>query len=111
MSLGPVDSRLSYIEQIIIIIIVYGGWRPPVIGPGVDPAAADTTRLDALQRVIGGRWPVGDRFSPDISRMTLAEIEDQAGETAAAITRLQAQHGELTARLKEMRSSGGAAKP
>jgi uncharacterized small protein (DUF1192 family) len=96
------EQRLSYLEQIIIIIIVTGGWRPhpPVIG---DSFAADTSRIEALARVIGGRGPIPDPFASDITRLSVTEIENRVHEVAAAITRLQAQQGELHARLRELR--------
>jgi hypothetical protein len=104
------EQRLSYLEQIIIIIIVIGGWRPPRPGPGPipDSFAVDSPRIEALVRAIGGRWPPGDPFASDITRMSAAEIEEKAHETAAAITRLQAQQNELHARLRELRAGPAA---
>jgi hypothetical protein len=115
MALGPTETRLSYLEQIIIIIIINGGWRPPIPHPG-DSFASDMTRLEALSRVVGGRPPIGDTFAPDITRLSLQELEDRVNEVAAAVTRLQGHHGELNARLKEMRTksvegSQGPSKP
>jgi hypothetical protein len=102
------ERRLSYLEQIIIIIIVTGGWRPPGHGPIGDSFAADTTRIEALLRTIGGRGPPGDPFVSDITRLSATEIEEKAHETAAAITRLQAQQNELHARLRELRAAPAA---
>ncbi len=99
------EQRLSYIEQIIIIIIVTGGWKPPVHG---DLFASDTTRIEALLRTIGGRGPPGDPAVSDLTRLSVAEIEEKVHETAAAITRLQAQQNELHARLRELRAGPGA---
>jgi uncharacterized small protein (DUF1192 family) len=100
------EQRLSYLEQLIIIIIVTGGWRPPGHGPGPipDPFAVDTPRLEALLRALPGRHPPGDSFASDITRLSVTEIEGRVHEVAAAITRLQAQQGELQARLRELRA-------
>ena len=103
------EQRLSYIEQIIIIIIVSGGWRPPGHGPIGDSFAADTSRMEALLRLIPGRWPPpGDSFATDIARLSATEIEERSHEVAAAITRLQAQQNELHARLRELRAAPAA---
>jgi hypothetical protein len=103
------EQRLSYIEQIIIIIIVSGGWRPPGHGPIGDSFAADTSRMEALLRLIPGRWPPpGDSFATDITRLSVTEIEERSHEVAAAITRLQAQQNELHARLRELRAAPAA---
>ena len=101
---AKMEQRLSYLEQLIIIIIVNGGWRPPRPGPIPDPVAVDTPRIEALLRGIGGRGPPGDPYVSDITRLTVGEIEEKVHEVAAAITRLQAQQGELHARLRELRS-------
>jgi hypothetical protein len=101
------EQRLSLLEQIIIIIIVTGGWRPPRPPVG-DSLATDTTRIEALLRTIGGRGPPGDPFVSDITRLSATEIEEKAHETAAAITRLQAQQNELQARLRELRAAPAA---
>jgi hypothetical protein len=104
---AEMEQRLSYLEQIIIIIIVTGGWRPPRPQPG-DSFASDTTRIEALLRGIAGRGPPGDPYVSDITRLSLTEIEEKTHETAAAITRLQAQQNELHARLRELRAGQGA---
>jgi hypothetical protein len=101
------EQRLSYLEQIIIIIIVTGGWRPPHGPPVGDSFASDTTRIEALLRTIGGRGPIPDPFASDIARLSVTEVENRSHEVAAAITRLQGQQGELQARLRELR--GGSA--
>lgn len=104
------EQRISFLEQIIIIIIVTGGWRPPHVGgpnPPGDSFAADTTRIQSLLRVIGGRGPIPDRFTTDITRLSVNEIEERLHEAAATITRLQAEQGELHARLRELRATQG----
>jgi hypothetical protein len=98
------EQRISLLEQIIIIIIVTGGWRPPRPGPVGDTFAADTTRIESLLRTIGGRGPIPDPFASDITRLSVTETEERLHEVAAAITRLQAQQGELQARLRELRA-------
>jgi len=98
------EQRLSYLEQIIIIIIVTGGWRPPGHGPIGDSFAADTSRIEALLRLIPGRGPHGDPPPIDITRLSVAELEERVHEVAAAITRLQGQQSELHARLRELRA-------
>jgi hypothetical protein len=102
------EQRLSYLEQIIIIIIITGGWRPPGHGPIGDSFAADTSRIEALLRAIGGRGPIPDPFASDITRLSVTEIENREHEVAAAITRLQAQQNELHARLRELRAAPAA---
>jgi hypothetical protein len=101
------EQRLSYLEQIIIIIIVTGGWRPGH-GPIGDSFAADTSRIEALLRLIPGRGPHGDPAVSDITRLSATEVEEKAHEVAAAITRLQAQQNELHARLRELRAAPAA---
>ena len=101
------EQRLSYLEQIIIIIIVTGGWRPPH-GPVGDSFATDTSRIEALLRLIPGRGPHGDPPVSDITRLSATEIEERVHEVAAAITRLQAQQNELHARLRELRATPAA---
>jgi|SRR5271157_2332914 len=97
------EARVGLLEQIIIIIIVHGGWTPPGRpgGPPGDSFASDTSRIEALFRTIGR--PHGDPPAVDIARLSLQEAEDRANQVAASIGRLQAQHGELQARIKEMR--------
>ena len=102
------EQRLSYLEQIIIIIIITGGWRPPGHGPIGDSFAADTSRIEALLRLIPGRGPPGDPPVSDITRLSATEIEERSHEVAAAITRLQAQQNELHARLRELRAAPAA---
>ena len=105
MALGALDARLSALEQIIIIIVVSGGWRPPGVGgPSVDPGPSDYTRLDALYRVIGGHIPKGDPFAADLTRLSITEVEDKILQVAGEVTRLQALQGELNARLGELRT-------
>ena len=105
MGFGAYDARLSALEQIIIIIILNGGWRPGGGGPSVDPGPGDYTRMEALARAfIPHRPPPGDSFANDLSRFSLAEAEEKALQVSAEITRLQALHGELNARLKDLRA-------
>ena len=101
------EQRLSYLEQLIIIIIVTGGWRPPTPQPPGDSFAADIPRLEALLRTIGGRHPPGDPLVSDVTRLSVTEVEEKLHETASAITRLQAFQGELNARLRELRHHSG----
>jgi hypothetical protein len=107
MALGfgssSLEARVSYLEQLIIIIIIGGGGYVPGRPPVGDSFSSDTTRFEALARLVG-RGPPGDPFSADISRLSLAEAEDKANEVAATITRLQAHQGELHARVKELRT-------
>jgi len=105
------EQRLSFLEQIIIIIIVTGGWRPPSGPPVGDSFASDTTRIEALLRRIGGRGPIPDPITSDISRLSIADVEHRSHEVAAAITRLQAEHGELQARLRELRAGSAEGSP
>jgi len=102
------EQRLSYLEQIIIIIIVTGGLRPHWPGPIGDSVTADTSRIEALLRLIPGRGPHGDPPAVDIARLSATEIEERSHEVAAAITRLQAQQNELHARLRELRAAPAA---
>ena len=101
MGSGSFDARLSAIEQSIIVIISSGGWKPNPVG---DHFASDSTRLDALSRVIGPHIPKGDPLAADLTRMTVTEVEEKALQVSAEVTRLQGLQGELTARLKELRA-------
>ncbi len=102
------EQRLSYLEQIIIIIIVTGGWRPRRAWPIGDSFAADTSRMEALLRLIPGRGSARRPAVSDITRLSVTEIEERSHEVAAAITRLQAQQNELHARLRELRAAPAA---
>jgi len=108
---GSLESRLGNLEElcIIIIIIVLGGGRggvgPP--NPG-DSFASDTTRMEALMRLI--RRPHGDPFASDIARLSAEAIESRLLEVAAELTRLRSHEGELSARLKELRGSASKSK-
>jgi hypothetical protein len=107
---GSLESRLGNLEEllIIIIIIVLGGGKggPPPVG---DNFASDTTRMEALMRLIR-RPPVGDSFSSDISRLSHEAIESRLLEISAELTRLRAHEGELNARLKELRGNSPKSK-
>ena len=103
MAYGSLESRLSALEQIIIIIIINGGLRPGggFGGPSVDPGPSDYTRLESLYRAI---IPKGDPFANDLTRLSVTEVEEKALHVSGEITRLQALHGELNARLKDLRA-------
>jgi hypothetical protein len=101
---GSFEQRLGNIEEllIIIIIIIYGGGgRGP--GPVGDSAAADTSRMEALMRLV--RPPRGDPFASDVTRMPLEAIEARLLEVNSELTRLRSHETELNARLKELRGS------
>jgi len=104
MAAGSLDSRVSNLEELIIIIIVVilGGGRGGPIPPKGDPFASDTTRMEALSRLI--RWPPPDPYASDITRMSAEAIESKLLEVNAEQTRLRSLEGELNARLKELRS-------
>ena len=106
MGAGSLESRVSALEQIIIIIIVSGGWRPGLPGGpyGGDPFNTDSTRLEALYRTIGPHIPKGDPFASDLTRLSVTEVEEKALQVSAELTRLQGLQGELNARLKELRA-------
>ena len=95
--MSSLEDRISNLERIIIIII--GGGGGIHIPPKGDPAAEDTKRVAELLRVI----PRGDPPPIDIGRLTLEEAENRLNEISAAISRFQAQHGELQARIKQLR--------
>ena len=101
---GSFEQRLSNIEEllIIIIIIIYGGGgRGP--GPVGDSAAADTSRMEALMRLV--RPPRGDPGPIDLSRMSVEAVESRLLEVNAELTRLRSQEAELNARVKELRGN------
>jgi hypothetical protein len=97
------ESRLSALEQIIIIIITGGRWPPrPGPGPIPDTFATDYTRLDALSRFVR---PRGDPPPIDISRLSLVASEQALLDAHAEVTRLQGVVGELNAHVERLRSS------
>jgi hypothetical protein len=109
MAVGSLESRLSNIEElcIIIIIIIYGGGRGPGHGPVGDSATADTSRLEALMRLVrpGGPSIIPDPGPPDLARLSLEAVESRLLAVNAEMTRLRAQEGELNARVKELRGN------
>jgi hypothetical protein len=61
---GLLESRLGNIEELCIIIIIFGGGGRPGVGPGPsDSVTSDTARMEALMRLIR-RPPIGDSFTP-----------------------------------------------
>ena len=101
---GSLESRLGNIEElciIIIIIIFGGGGRGP--GPIGDSVTADTSRMEALMRLV--RPPRGDPFASDVTRMPLEAIEARLLEVNAELTRMRSHEAELNTRLKELRGS------
>jgi len=98
-SVEHLERRVSALEQLVIVVVSGGGTLPHLPHRG-DPFASDTTRIEALYRRGG---PIVDPAILDITRLSLQELETQANEVSAAITRLQAHQGELHARLKELR--------
>lgn len=128
MAVGNLEARMSALEQIIIIIILGGGgihkppvgdpfspdlarlntlagltgFRPP-FGSGGDPPVTDTTRLEALYRILG-HGPIGDPFSPDIPRLSAVEVESATHKVNAELVRLKALEAQLQARLKELKT-------
>ena len=132
MALGSLEARLSALEQIIIIIIIGGGFpgvppkgdsfatdqtriealarglhgfRPPW-GPGTDPAVTDTTRLEALYRILG-HGPIGDPFSPDLARLSAVELESGVHRVNAELVRLRALESQMQDRLREIKAQSG----
>ena len=52
---GSLEARMGNIEELcIIIIIIFGGGRLPGHGPVGDSAAGDTSRMEALMRIVLG---------------------------------------------------------
>jgi hypothetical protein len=100
---GSVESRLSNIEElcIIIIIIIWGGGRGPHQPPS-DSIANDTARMEALMRLVR---PHGDPPVVDLARMSAESIESRLLQVNAELTRLRSQEAELNARLRELRGS------
>jgi hypothetical protein len=102
---GSLEQRLGNIEEllIIIIIIIYGGGRPGH-GPVGDSATADTSRFEALRRVLHpGIIP--DPGPVDLARLSLEAVEARLLQVNAELTRLRSHEAELNARLKELRGA------
>ena len=100
---GSLKSRLSNLEElcIIIIIIIWGGGRGPGRPPPSDSIADDTTRMEALMRLVR---PHGDPPAVDLTRMPAESIESRLLQVNAELTRLRSHEAELNARLKELRA-------
>jgi hypothetical protein len=103
MAAGSVESRLSNIEElcIIIIIIVLGGGGRGGGGTVGDRFSPDMTRMEALMRLVR---PHGDPPVTDLARMPAEAVESRLLEVNSELTRLRAHEAELNARLKELRS-------
>jgi hypothetical protein len=102
MAAGSLESRLSNLEELAIIVIIWvfgGRVHGPGPGPIPDPGPADISRIEALMR----RIPRGDSIPVDIARMSLEVAEARLLEVNAELTRLRAHEAELNARLKELR--------
>jgi hypothetical protein len=106
------EARLSALEQIIIIIVLGGGFPRPNPNPPGDSFASDSVRYEALMRAFRPGhfppYPPGDSFASDITRASLSELESALHQVNAELTRLRAREGEINARLKDLRgeSSG-----
>ena len=99
---GSLEARLGNLEELLIsIIIIILGGRPGHPGPPSDSVTVDTSRIEALMRLV--RPPRGDPGPPDIARMSLEVAEARLLEVNAELTRLRAHEAELNARLKELR--------
>jgi hypothetical protein len=101
---GSLEARLGNLEElaIIIIIIIIGGRGGHGPGPIGDSVTTDTSRIEALMRLV--RPPRGDPGPVDFSRMSLEVAEARLLEVNAELTRLRSSEAELNARLKELRS-------
>ena len=91
---GSLESRVSYLEQLIIIIIIGGGGGGG-IRPKGDSFSADITRLNALSGLAGS--------ASDLSQATAADIESSLHHLNAELVRLRALETQMNARLKELR--------
>ena len=100
---GSVESRLSNLEElcIIIIIIIWGGGGRGPGRPPSDSIADDTTRMEALMRLVR---PHGDPPAVDLARMPAESIESRLLQVNAELTRLRSHEAELNTRLKELRA-------
>jgi hypothetical protein len=106
MAAGSFESRLSNIEElciIIIIIIIGGRWPGHGPGPVGDSVTADTSRMEALLRLV--RPPRGDPGPVDMARLSLEAAEARLLEVNAELTRLRSHEAELNAKVKELRGS------
>jgi hypothetical protein len=102
---GSLEARLGNLEEllIIIVIIIIGGRGGHGPGPIGDSVTTDTSRMEALMRLV--RPPRGDPFAVDIARLSLEAAEARLLEVNAELTRLRSHEGELNARVKELRGS------
>ena len=101
---GSLEARLGHLEELCIIIIIIiwgGGGRGP--GPIGDSVTTDTSRMEALMRLV--RPPRGDPGPVDMARLSLEAAEARLLEVSAELTRLRSHEGELNARLKELRGN------
>lgn len=93
---GSLESRVSYLEQIIIIIILGGGGLGPVRPPKGDSFSADITRLNALSGLAGA--------ASGLSEASATDIESAIHNLNAEMVRLRALETQMNARLEELRS-------
>ena len=103
---GSFEQRLGNIEEllIIIIIIIYGGGRVPGHPPVGDSVTTDTSRMEALMRLVRpGIIP--DPGPPDLARLSLEALESRLLAVNAELTRLRSHEAELNTRLKELRGN------
>jgi hypothetical protein len=101
---GSLEARLGHLEELLIIIVIIiiggrGGHWPPV----GDSVTADTSRMEALMRLV--RPPRGDPFASDVTRMPLEAVEARLLEVNAELTRLRSHEAELNTRLKDLRGN------
>lgn len=105
MANGTLEARISYLEQIIIIIIIGGGF--PGFPPKGDSFATDSSRLEALTRFGGSvpfPRPIGDPFSPDLARLSAIELESGVHQVNAELVRLKALEAQMQDRLKDVKT-------
>jgi hypothetical protein len=100
---GSFEQRLGNIEEllIIIVIIIIGG-RGGGVGPIGDRFSPDSSRMEALLRLVR---PHGDPPAVDLARLSLEAVESRLMEVNAELTRLRSHEAELNARVKELRGS------
>src|SRR5271156_5957551 len=99
---GSLEARLGDIEEVCVILLFFGfcGGRGGG-GPVGDRLSPDTSRMEALMRLVR---PHGDPPVADLARMPAESIENRLLEVNAELTRLRSHEAELNARLKELRS-------
>ncbi len=104
---GSLEARLGNLEElcIIIIIIIFGGGGRPGVGPGPsDSVTTDTSRMEALMRLVRP-GVIPDPFAADIARLSQEAVESRLLAVNAELTRLRSHEAELNTRLKELRGS------